>query len=253
MKKHWPKNGNIKFENVNIRYRPHLDLTLKNISFSINNNEKIGIVGRTGSGKSTLSLTLFRIIELEKGNIIIDGVDISKIGLKILRSNITIIPQEPILFKGSLRFNLDPLYKYTDNEIKNAIDEVGLFQLMRENGKNIQDELNLFIKENGNNLSLGEKQLICFARAILRKNKIIVFDEATASLDHKTEEFVSKKIEEIFKNNTLLIIAHRIETLNKCDKIIVIDSGEIKEFDTIENLLKIKNGYFLNLYSNLKK
>ena len=253
IKKNWPKKGNIKFENVNIRYRPHLDLTLKNISFSINNNEKIGIVGRTGSGKSTLSLTLFRIIELEKGNIIIDGVDISKIGLKILRSNITIIPQEPILFKGSLRFNLDPLYKYTDNEIKNAIDEVGLFQLMRENGKNIQDELNLFIKENGNNLSLGEKQLICFARAILRKNKIIIFDEATASLDHKTEEFVSKKIEEIFKNNTLLIIAHRIETLNKCDKIIVIDSGEIKEVDTIENLLKIKNGYFLNLYSNLKK
>ena len=243
----WPKEGNIKFENYTMRYRKNLQPTLQNINLDIKSNEKIGIVGRTGSGKSSLFLSLFRIVESEKGKILIDNIDISKIGLKLLRNKLTIVPQDPILFKGNLKSNLDPQNIFSDEEIIKAINDVGLFKIMKENGRNIEKGINMKIKENGNNLSLGEKQLICFIRAFLRKSKIILLDEATASVDQKTEMLIQSLIDNFFQNKTLIIIAHRIETVKKCDKIIVMENGKIVEFDTPKNLLMKKEGIFKNL------
>ena len=246
-KNNWPKEGNIKFENYTMRYRSNLQPTLKNINLEIKSNEKIGIVGRTGSGKSSLFLSLFRIVESEKGKILIDNIDISKIGLKLLRNKLTIVPQDPILFKGNLKNNLDPQNIFSEEEIIKAINDVGLFKIMKENGRNIEKGINMKIKENGNNLSLGEKQLICFIRAFLRKSQIILLDEATASVDQKTEMLIQSLIDNFFQNKTLIIIAHRIETVKKCDKIIVMENGKIVEFDTPKNLLMKKEGIFKNL------
>ena len=245
-KSNWPKEGKITFENYTMRYRPNLSPSLNNINLEIKSNEKIGIVGRTGSGKSSLFLSLFRIIESEKGKILIDNIDISKIGLKLLRKKLTIVPQDPILFKGNLKNNLDPQNIFSNEEILKKINEVGLFKIMKENGRNINKGINMKIKENGNNLSLGEKQLICFIRALLRNNQIILLDEATASVDQKTENLIQNLIDKFFTNKTLIIIAHRIETVKKCDKIIVMQNGKIIEFDTPKNLLKKKEGIFKN-------
>ena len=244
----WPTRGEIVFDDVSLRYRPEIDLTLKNISIRINPKEKIGIVGRTGSGKSTLSLALFRLVEIEKGKITIDDIDTAKIGLKCLRSSLTIVPQDPTLFEGNLRFNLDPLHQYKDSEIINSINQVGLFNLMQENGRDISKGIEIKVKENGANLSLGEKQMICFARAILRKSKIILLDEATASVDQKTERAIQDVLEKIFIDTTMITIAHRIQTVKKCDKILVMDNGRIVEFDSPQNLLKKDTGIFKMLY-----
>lgn len=248
----WPQRGEIIFENVSLRYRPEIDLTLKNISLKIHPNEKIGIVGRTGSGKSTLSLALFRLVEIERGKIIIDDVETNQIGLKCLRSSLTIVPQDPTMFEGNLRFNLDPLNQYKDSEIINAINQVGLFSIMEENGRDISKGIDMSVRENGNNLSLGEKQLVCFARAILRNSKIVLLDEATASVDQKTERTIQQVLEKIFVNTTMIIIAHRIQTVNQCDKILVMDNGKVVEFDSPRNLLQKDNSIYKMLYSQSK-
>ena len=243
-------NGDIEMEHVYIKYRDNLDYILKDISLKINLGEKICVVGRTGSGKSTIILALFRLIETNKGNIYINGKNIKDCPLKILRRNLGIVPQEPKIFSGSLKFNLDPLKKYSDFEINNAIREVGLFQLMKENGRDIRRKLNMKLKENGGNLSLGEKQLICLARIFLRKNKIVVMDEATSNIDNKTDNLIQNAVDKIFKNSTLITIAHKIPDLNKYDKIMVLDSGHLVEFDTPENLLKNDKSIFKQLYEN---
>lgn len=248
----WPQRGEIIFENVSLRYRPEIDLTLKNISLKIHPNEKVGIVGRTGSGKSTLSLALFRLVEIERGKIIIDDVETNRIGLKCLRSSLTIVPQDPTMFEGNLRFNLDPMNQYKDSEIINAINQVGLFTIMEENGRDISKGIDMSIRENGNNLSLGEKQLICFARAILRNSKIVLLDEATASVDQKTERAIQQVLEKIFVNTTMIIIAHRIQTVNHCDKILVMDNGKVVEFDSPRNLLQKDNSIYKMLYYQSK-
>ena len=213
------------------------------MNFSINTNEKIGVVGRTGSGKSTICLCLFRILEPLTGTIYIDDVDITKIGLDILRKSMTIIPQDPCLFEGSLKYNIDPFNINSDEEIIKILKEIG-FEY-KEDDKNI---LNKLIEQNGNNLSVGEKQLVCIARAILRKSKIVVMDEATANIDIKTEEKIQKALNLVFDNSTVITVAHRINTIINYDKILVLDNGEIIEFDSPKKLLKNEKSLFYELY-----
>ena len=233
----WPSKGEILFENYNVKYRNDLDIVLKNINFHLKPGEHLGVVGRTGSGKSTITLCLFRILEAYSGKIYIDGVDISRVGLKKLRESITIIPQDSTLMNGTLRYNIDPVNAYTDKEIIHVMKKIGFDYIINLN----KDGLDQNISENGSNLSIGEKQLICITRAILRKSKIIVLDEATASIDYKTEEIIQKALNEILTNSTMISIAHRIKTVMNSDKILVLENGEIIEFDTPKNLLSNKN------------
>ena len=243
-------HGIIEYKNVSIKYRPNLPLALNNISIKILPDEKIGIVGRTGGGKSSLILGLFRILETIDGNIFINNMNIKDIPIKILRRHLGIVPQEPKIFKGTLRFNLDPLKKYSNDEINNAINEVGLFKLMKENGRNIKNGLDTKMKENGGNLSLGEKQLICLARTFLRKNKIVVLDEATSNIDNKTELLIQEAVDKIFKNSTLITIIHKLQNVQRYDKILVVSDGRIVEFDKPINLLNKSKGVFKELYEN---
>ena len=241
----WPSKGEITFENFNVKYRNDTEMVLKNINFHLKPGEHLGIVGRTGSGKSTISLCLFRILEAYSGKIYIDGVDISKIGLQKLRESITIIPQDSTLMDGTLRYNIDPVKTYSDKEIINVMKKIGFDYIINQNKNGLDQN----ISENGNNLSVGEKQLICITRAILRKTKIIVLDEATASIDYKTEEIIQKALGEILLHSTMITIAHRIKTVMNADKILVLENGEIIEFDRPENLLNNKNSYFYDFYS----
>ena len=233
--------GKINFKNFSVRYRPDTPLILKNITLEIKPGEKIGVVGQTGSGKSTLLLCLLRILEASEGKIYIDDIDISKIGLELLRHSLTIIPQEPILLEGNIRDNIDPSKLYSDNEILHILNEVGLGDFMI--GKNLDYK----IEENGGNISVGEKQLICVARALLKKTKIILMDEATANIDYKTEDILKRNINDDTKECTVLTIAHRIKTVINYDKILVLKDGEIDAFDTPDNLIKNK-GLFYQLY-----
>ena len=243
--KNWPNKGKIEFINYSVKYRPDTEIVLKNINFTINPKEKIGIVGRTGSGKSTITLCLFRIIEPLSGKILIDDVDITKIGLDKLRKNLTIIPQDPALMEGTLRYNIDPLNLNKDIDIINIMEKIGFNYIIENNPLGI----NQIIQEGGSNLSVGDKQLICITRAILRKSKIIIMDEATANIDYQTEEIIQKAINEILNNSSVITIAHRIKTIINSDKIIVLENGEIVDFDTPKKLLENKNGLFYNLYS----
>ena len=255
----WPSEGNIKFENYSVQYRPETEIVLKNLNFEIRSKEKIGIVGRTGSGKSTIALCLFRILEAKEGKIYIDDIDISQIGLTKLRSNITIIPQDPTLMEGSLKFNIDPLNKHTEKEIEDIMREIGFWYICERNLEeniNKPDEekgLNMIITENGGNISIGERQLICITRAILRKSKIIIMDEATASIDVNTENIIQKAINNLLNDSTILTIAHRIKTVLNSDRILVLEDGEVKEFDTPKNLLENKNSKFYEFYNSTVK
>ena len=243
-KENWPKEGKIKFENYSVRYRPNTETVLKNLNFSVNSNEKVGIVGRTGSGKSTICLCLFRILEPYGGTIYIDGVDITTIGLDILRKNITIIPQDPCLMEGTLKYNIDPFNKVENEEIISVLKKIGF-----EYTENDDIILDRKIEQSGTNLSVGEKQLICICRAILRKTKIIVMDEATANIDMTTEEKIQKALEYALDNSTVITVAHRIKTIINYDKILVLNNGEIAEFDSPNNLIKNEKSLFYQLYS----
>ena len=244
VEKNWPQEGRIKFVNYSVRYRPTTEIVLKNLNFEIQGNEKVGVVGRTGSGKSTICLCLFRILEPLEGTIYIDGEDITKIGLDILRQNLTIIPQDPCLMEGSLKYNIDPFDKAKDEEIISILKKIG-FEYTEPDDK----ILNRKIEQGGSNLSVGEKQLICIARAILRKTKIIVMDEATANIDMKTEEKIQKALQYVLSYSTVITVAHRIKTIINYDKILVLNNGKIEEFDTPSNLLKNEKSLFYELYS----
>ena len=233
--------GKINFINYSVKYRPDTPLILKNINLEIKPGEKIGVVGRTGSGKSTMLLCLFRILEANQGKILIDDIDISKVGLEILRQSLTIIPQEPILLEGNIRDNVDPSKTFNDKEILKLLNEVGLGDFMADKS------LDYRIEENGTNISVGEKQLICIARAMLKKTKIILMDEATANIDYRTEAALKKNIHEDMEESTVMTIAHRIKTIINYDKILVLREGEIEEFDTPQNLIE-KKGLFYQLY-----
>lgn len=241
----WPQRGKVEFINYSVKYRPDTEIVLKNISFKINPGEHLGIVGRTGSGKSTISLCLFRILEATNGKILIDDVDISTIGLKKLRTSITIIPQDSTLMTGTLRYNIDPVGLYSDTDITKVMTEIGFNYILQQHPQGLDQN----ISENGGNLSIGEKQLICITRAILRKSKIVIMDEATASIDFKTEEIIQKALDKLLKDSTLITIAHRIKTVRNSSKILVLDQGQIVEFDTPDNLLANTKSYFYDYYS----
>ena len=249
--KSWPSEGRVKFEDFSMKYRKECDLALKNINIELNPGEKIGVIGRTGSGKSSLTLSLFRIIEAFNGKIIIDGYDINDVPLKKLRRSISIVPQEPFLLEGTLKTNLDPLNLYSETEIDDILKNVKLYEML-EHDKGNKDTLingiNTKIKEYGNNLSFGCRQLLCVARAILRKSKIIILDEATSSVDQKTEDIITNAVDNMFKDSTVITIAHRINTVKSCDRVIVMDDGEIVEVGKPDDLIKDVNSKFYKLY-----
>nr|XP_034174731.1 multidrug resistance-associated protein 1 isoform X3 [Osmia lignaria] len=238
--KEWPVHGCVEFKDYKVRYREGLELVLHGITFMVNGGEKVGIVGRTGAGKSSLTLGLFRIIEAANGKIYIDDIDIAQLGLHDLRSRLTIIPQDPILFSGTLRINLDPFNCYTDDEVWRALEHAHLKSFIKSLPNGLLHE----ITEGGENLSIGQRQLICLARALLRKTKVLILDEATASVDLETDDLIQTTIRQEFSDCTILTIAHRLNTILDSDRVIVLDKGLIMEYDSPETLLHNPSSLF---------
>ncbi|ODV60478.1 uncharacterized protein ASCRUDRAFT_76455 [Ascoidea rubescens DSM 1968] len=290
----WPEKGEIKFQNYTTKYRENLEPVLKEITIDIKAQEKVGIVGRTGAGKSTLTLALFRILEANGGSILIDGIDIKTLGLYDLRSRLNIIPQDSQAFEGSIRQNLDPFNKHSDEELWKALELAHLKEHVLtmgtdkpENGDNgnpfnettiitngdsstdantnnsgNRDDdpsenngkgLMAKVTENGKNLSVGQKQLLCLARSLLSSSKILILDEATAAVDVQTDKIVQETIRKEFRDKTILTIAHRINTVIDNDKILVLENGAVKEFDSPNNLLNNKDSLFYSLYQENQK
>jgi len=241
---HWPEQGKIEFQNYSTRYRPELDLVLKDISLTIAPAEKLGVCGRTGAGKSSLLLALFRIIEGVEGSIVIDGVDLKTIGLHDLRSSISIVPQMPDLFEGTLRENIDPIGEHDDADIWIALGQAHL----REYVESLPERLDAPVREGGQSLSSGQRQLLCFARALLRKSKVLVLDEATSAVDLDTDKAIQEIIQgPAFASTTIITIAHRLNTIIGGSRILVMDQGKVAEFDSPENLLANKSSIFYSL------
>lgn len=281
--KNWPQDGHIVFRDYSTRYREGLDLVIKDISLDIRSGEKIGIVGRTGAGKSSLTLALFRIVEAansywakasdnsesfdsgykvdesatavrlgidnmesedeDGGSIEIDGVDISTVGLEDLRQHLSIIPQDPTLFAGTVRDNLDPFAEVNDVELWEALERSHLKPYIQTLPGGLSHE----VLQGGENFSVGQRSLICLARALLRKTKILVLDEATAAVDVETDQLIQKTIREEFKDRTVLTIAHRIKTVMDSDRILVLDQGRVQEFEAPQVLLKNQESSFYKL------
>ncbi|PVD27621.1 hypothetical protein C0Q70_12787 [Pomacea canaliculata] len=239
----WPERGHLVFSDYSTRYRPGLDLVLRNISFIIEAGQKVGIVGRTGAGKSSLTLSLFRLIEAAGGCIIIDGVNIADIGLHDLRSRITILPQDPMLFSGTLRMNLDPLDQYSDDQIWQALERAHLKCFVEE----MPETLSHQVGEKGERLSVGQRQLVCLARTLLRRTKLLVLDEATAAVDMETDSLIQNTIREAFSSCTIITIAHRLNTIMDYDRILLLDDGLVKEYDSPHVLLANKKSIFYSM------
>ncbi|KAI5966908.1 uncharacterized protein KGF55_000317 [Candida pseudojiufengensis] len=265
----WPSQGAIAFDRVSLSYRPGLPLVLKNLNFNVKPMEKIGICGRTGAGKSSIMTALYRLSELESGKVEIDGIDISKLGLQDLRSKLAIIPQDPVLFRGTIRKNLDPFNEHSDNKLWDALRKTGLIEEAKlesvkkqvkpvklseaekkTDGSTVEPStlhkfhLDQSVEEEGSNFSLGERQLIAFARALVRDSKILIMDEASSSVDQISDSKIQETIIREFANRTILCIAHRLKTIINYDRILVLDKGEVKEFDTPYNLFKSKGSIF---------
>ncbi|KAG0200435.1 hypothetical protein BGX28_006514 [Mortierella sp. GBA30] len=272
--KNWPDQGRIVFNNYCARYREGLDLVVKDVSFTVEPREKVGIVGRTGAGKSSLMLALFRIIEAADsywarasdpsfalnnqlkdamalysdldgggGSIEIDGVDISTLGLADLRQHLSIIPQDPTLFAGTVRDNLDPFEMHSDKDLWEALERAHL----KDHISSLPGSLSYEVAQNGENFSVGQRSLICLARALLRKTKVLVLDEATAAVDVETDDLIQKTIRKEFKDRTILTIAHRIKTVMDSDKILVLEKGCVQEFEAPKELLKKRDSLFFQL------
>ncbi|KAG0219753.1 hypothetical protein BGX33_001070 [Mortierella sp. NVP41] len=272
----WPSKGRVVFRDFSARYREGLDLVVKDVSFMVEPTEKVGIVGRTGAGKSSLTLALFRIIEAADsywarasdpnfnaaehqfmdtvqqtfsteggsgGSIEIDGVDISTLGLRDLRQHLSIIPQDPTLFAGTVRDNLDPFGQHTDKDLWEALERAHL----KSHISALNGGLSFEVAQNGDNFSVGQRSLICLARALLRKTKVLVLDEATAAVDVETDDLIQKTIRKEFKDRTILTIAHRIKTVMDSDKILVLEKGRVQEFESPKTLLTKKESLFYQL------
>ena len=239
----WPSRGEVEFQNYATRYRAGLDLVLKDINAHIRPQEKIGIVGRTGAGKSTITLSVFRMIEPAAGTILIDGIDISKIGLHDLRSRLTIIPQDPVLFSGTLRTNLDPFDLKSDDELWTSLELAHLKTFV----SGLDQGLDYKVSEGGDNLSVGQRQLICLARALLRKSRILILDEATSAVDMETDSLIQETIRTEFADSSILTIAHRLHTIMDSNRVAVLNEGSIAEFDSPVNLLSNDSSIFSSL------
>lgn len=239
----WPSSGTIQFRNLHLKYRPELPLVLRGVNMEISAGQKIGICGRTGAGKSSLMIALFRICEFEAGTVMIDGVDIQTVGLGRLRRSLAIIPQDPVLYSGSLRSNLDPFEQYSDDDIWTSLKRVHLAESVLKWGSG----LDFVVSECGDNLSVGQRQLVCIARALLKNSKIVVLDEATANVDSATDNLIQTTIQETFVTNTVLTIAHRIHTIMHCDRIAVMDAGQVVEFGSPKELLQQPTTIFSSL------
>eukprot|EP01029_Cantina_marsupialis_P002874 TRINITY_DN1275_c0_g1_i6.p1 TRINITY_DN1275_c0_g1~~TRINITY_DN1275_c0_g1_i6.p1 ORF type:complete len:1329 (+),score=532.89 TRINITY_DN1275_c0_g1_i6:101-4087(+) len=242
----WISDGKVEFEDYSMRYRPELDLVLKNVSMKIPGKSKVGICGRTGSGKSSLMVALFRMTEASGGKIIIDDEDISKIGLETLRSSLAIIPQDPVLFVGSVRMNLDPFNNFSDDELWEALRRCHMKDVILSRN----NALDADVTEGGENFSVGERQLLCLGRALLRHAKVIVMDEATASVDFDTDSVIQETVRKEFSDSTVLTIAHRLPTIIDYDLILVMDDGKVAEFDKPKNLVS-SGGIFSQLIDEL--
>ncbi|TKA35153.1 hypothetical protein B0A54_13948 [Friedmanniomyces endolithicus] len=244
----WPEKGEIVFQNVEMRYRAGLPLVLKGLSLHVHGGERIGVVGRTGAGKSSIMSTVFRLIELSGGSITIDGVDIATVGLHDLRSRLAIIPQDPTLFRGTIRSNLDPFNEHDDLKLWNALRQADLVA----SEQSIDDEtgrihLDTTVEDEGLNFSLGQRQLLALARALVRGSQIIVCDEATSSVDFETDQKIQKTIVRGFRGKTLLCIAHRLKTIIGYDRILVMDAGNVAELDTPLALYDQAGGIFRSM------
>lgn len=236
----WPQEGEVVFDGTEMRYRENLPLVLKKVFFTIRPKEKVGIVGRTGSGKSSLGVALFRLVEPCGGSIKIDGVNICDIGLADLRSKLSIIPQEAVLFSGTVRSNLDPFNQYCEESIWDALERTHMKECVSQLPLKLESE----VVENGENFSVGERQLLCVARVLLRQCKILILDEATAAMDSETDSLIQETIRNAFQDCTTLTIAHRLHTVLNCDRIMVLNQGQVVEFDEPSNLLANENSRF---------
>ncbi|XP_071681935.1 ABC transporter C family member 4 isoform X3 [Lolium perenne] len=266
----WPSKGDINIIDLKVRYRNNTPLVLKGITISIHGGEKIGVVGRTGSGKSTLIQAFFRMVEPCEGKIIIDGVDICTLGLHDLRSRFGIIPQEPVLFEGTIRSNIDPLEKYSDEEIWQALDRCQLKEVVVSKPEKLEASAplleltkqlklpnlcalpSMLVVTNGENWSVGQRQLLCLGRVMLKRSRVLFMDEATASVDSQTDAVIQRIIREDFAACTVITIAHRIPTVMDCDRVLVIDDGLSKEFDQPINLIERRSlfGALVQEYAN---
>ena len=241
----WPQHGSVEVEHLSLAYYQGGSEVLKDVSFTIKPQQRIGIAGRTGAGKSSLVSALFRMPE-PTGRIIVDGVDIQSLNIQSTRRAISVITQDPILFTGTLRMNLDPFEKSQDTEVWEALEEAGLKDKVMKLPKQLDEE----IKERGANFSVGERQLLCLARSLLQRTKIIVLDEATANVDHATDRLIQETIRNKFQECTVVTIAHRLDTIMDYDKILVLERGQVAEFDEPRALLRKERGIFLELYRN---
>jgi len=251
----WPTNGTLKVTNLKMRYRKTTELVLKGVDFTIESGQRVGVVGRTGAGKSSLMLCLLRLVEPESstesdtdaGPIVWDGVDTSKLDLHYLRTKIGIIPQTPTLFSGTIRSNLDPFDERTDEELWNALKKCELEDAI----KNMGNGLDSVVAEYGENMSQGQRQLLCLGRALLRNCKLLLLDEATSSIDRVTDALVQRTIRSSFQNVTILTIAHRVETIIDSDLILVMDDGRVGELDTPKNLLTDTSSQFSHIVKEM--
>ncbi|XP_049932985.1 putative ABC transporter C family member 15 isoform X2 [Nymphaea colorata] len=245
----WPQKGTIEITDLYVRYSPHLPFVLQGVSCIFPGQKKIGIVGRTGSGKSTLIQALFRLVEPSSGTIRVDGVDIGMIGLQDLRARMSIIPQDPSLFQGTLRCNLDPFQQYTDLAIWEALDKCHLGNLVRRDGR----QLDAPIDEDGGNWSVGQRQLLCLARALLKQRRIVVLDEVTASIDTATDHLIQKTIRQTTRDCTVITIAHRLPTVVDNDFVLVLHEGKVLEYDSPDQLLKDSSSAFSKLATEMSR
>jgi len=242
----WPQKGCVTFAGVDLRYQRHLPLVLKEVSFAAEGGTKVGLVGRTGSGKSTTLLALFRLVEAEAGQILIDGVDIQRLRLEDVRSKLTIIPQDPLLFQGTIRSNLDPFDQFTDAMIWSALKQSNMHDRIADEPMKLEAP----VAEGGGNFSVGQRQLLCLTRAILKDAKILCLDEATASVDRETDRLIQQTIRDTFSKCTILTIAHRLQTIADYDKIVVMDAGHVGEAGSPRELLE-KKGLFYAMAQEL--
>ncbi|XP_059662412.1 ABC transporter C family member 3-like [Cornus florida] len=241
--RNWPSLGAVDIQDLQVRYAPHLPIVLRGLTCTFHGGMKTGIVGRTGSGKSTLIQTLFRIVEPTAGQILIDSINISSIGLHDLRSRLSIIPQDPTMFEGTIRSNLDPLEEYTDEQIWEALDKCQLGDEVRKK----EGKLDSAVGENGENWSMGERQLVCLGRVLLKKSKVLVLDEATASVDTATDNLIQQTLRQHFTDCTVITIAHRITSVLDSDMVLLLNSGVIEEYDSPTKLLDNKSSSFAKL------